>query len=98
MPRSSALCTTVCDAALSIHMPKLLQPRPTSDTRRPEGPRLRCSMEAPSRVVSSWRGLRRVGGLGRRLGAEADAVAAALLGGVERVIGGADDLIEPHAL
>ena len=34
-------------ASRSMRPPKLLQPSPTSDTRRPDLPRLRCSMSAP---------------------------------------------------
>src|SRR5882757_11187263 len=44
MPRSSALWTTLREAARSIRPPKLLQPSPTSETRRPDVPRLRCFM------------------------------------------------------
>src|SRR3954465_7667132 len=47
MPRSSALWTTLRVASRSIRPPKLLQPRPTSDTRRPDDPRLRSCMRSP---------------------------------------------------
>src|SRR5208282_6132370 len=46
MPRSSALWTTLRVAARSMRPPKLLQPRPTTDTRRPDFPRLRCSIRS----------------------------------------------------
>src|SRR5690349_12689136 len=45
MPRSIALWITLREASRSMRWPKLLQPRPTADTRRPELPRLRISME-----------------------------------------------------
>src|SRR6266851_4672502 len=44
MPRSSALWTTLREASRSIRPPKLLQPSPTSETSRPDVPRLRCFM------------------------------------------------------
>src|ERR1700722_4152369 len=44
MPQSSALCTTLRVASRSIRPPKLLQPRPTSETLRPDLPRLRSCM------------------------------------------------------
>src|ERR1700753_3781353 len=44
MPRSSALWMTLREASRSMRMPKLLQPMPTAETRRPEPPRLRISM------------------------------------------------------
>src|SRR5260370_1149788 len=47
MPRSSALCTTFFVASKSMRPPKLLQPRPTTDTRRPDRPTLRCSNQCP---------------------------------------------------
>src|SRR6187402_3473218 len=47
MPRSSALWTTLRVASRSIRPPKLLQPRPTSDTRRPDDPRLRSCIRSP---------------------------------------------------
>src|SRR5262245_62044396 len=37
-PRSSAFATTARVCAWSQRMPKLLQPRPTTETRRPERP------------------------------------------------------------
>src|SRR5580698_1823552 len=43
MPRSSALCTTLRVASRSMRPPKLLQPRPIADTRKPDAPRLRIS-------------------------------------------------------
>src|SRR5438270_9969519 len=50
MPISSALWTTFFVASKSIRPPKLLQPRPTTDTRRPDRPRLRCSTDRPQQV------------------------------------------------
>src|SRR5580692_2816022 len=47
MPRSSALWTTFFVASKSMRPPKLLQPRPTTDTSRPDRPRLRCSNYSP---------------------------------------------------
>src|SRR5829696_382132 len=44
MPRSIALCTTLRVASRSMRPPKLLQPRPTTDTRRPDLPRFRSCM------------------------------------------------------
>src|ERR1700756_5031448 len=46
MPRSSALWTTLRVAARSMRPPKLLQPRPTTETRRPDFPRFRCSIRS----------------------------------------------------
>src|ERR1700722_7944565 len=45
MPRSIALWITLREASRSMRWPKLLQPRPTAETRRPEPPRLRICME-----------------------------------------------------
>src|SRR3981189_3764735 len=45
MPRSIALCITLREASRSVRWPKLLQPRPTAETRRPEPPRLRICMD-----------------------------------------------------
>src|SRR5262249_48531524 len=46
-PRSSARWITLREASRSVRWPKLLQPRPTTETRRPEPPRLRiCMMES----------------------------------------------------
>src|SRR6516162_346436 len=50
MPRSSALCTTARVPSTSSRAPKLLQPSPTTETRSPDFPRLRCSM-----FDASWR-------------------------------------------
>src|SRR5271166_2846084 len=47
MPRSSALWTTFFVASKSMRPPKLLHPRPTTDTTRPDRPRLRCSNHSP---------------------------------------------------
>src|SRR5690606_29940637 len=38
MPQSSAASTTACAWAWSMRRPKLLQPRPTTETARPESP------------------------------------------------------------
>src|SRR5437868_12839968 len=51
MPISSALWTTFFVASKSTRPPKLLQPSPTTDTRRPDRPRLRCSTNRPLRQV-----------------------------------------------
>src|SRR3954452_1603548 len=45
MPRSIALWITLREDSRSVRWPKLLQPRPTAETRRPEPPRLRICME-----------------------------------------------------
>src|ERR1700709_1906430 len=47
MPRSIALWITLREASRSVRWPKLLQPRPTAETRRPEPPRLRICMDGP---------------------------------------------------
>src|SRR5712675_2494115 len=47
MPRSMALWITLREVSRSVRWPKLLQPRPTADTRRPEPPRLRICMIDP---------------------------------------------------
>src|SRR6478752_10675115 len=49
MARSSARWITLREASKSVRWPKLLQPSPTADTRRPEAPRLRISMGDPCR-------------------------------------------------
>src|SRR6516162_10940295 len=43
IPRSSAFATTARAPGRSTRLPKLLQPRPTAETRRPERPRFRSS-------------------------------------------------------
>src|SRR6516165_2860686 len=43
IPRSSAFATTARAPARSTRFPKLLQPRPTAEMRRPERPRFRSS-------------------------------------------------------
>src|SRR5580692_10280812 len=45
MPRSIALWMTLREVSRSQRWPKLLQPRPTAETRRPEPPRLRICMD-----------------------------------------------------
>src|SRR5882672_8584336 len=45
MPRSIALWITLRELSRSVRWPKLLQPRPTAETRRPEPPRLRICMD-----------------------------------------------------
>src|ERR1700744_1400278 len=47
MPRSIAFWITFREVSRSVRWPKLLQPRPTAETRRPEPPRLRICMEYP---------------------------------------------------
>src|SRR3954449_8169111 len=47
MPRSIARWITLRDVSRSVRWPKLLQPSPTAETRRPELPRLRISMGDP---------------------------------------------------
>src|SRR6201747_155472 len=44
MPASIASFTTFPEASRSIRPPRLLQPRPIAETRRPERPRLRIFM------------------------------------------------------
>src|ERR1700738_4905399 len=44
-PRSMALWITLRELSRSVRWPKLLQPRPTAETRRPEPPRLRICMD-----------------------------------------------------
>src|SRR3981081_108559 len=48
-PRSIALWITLREVSRSVRWPKLLQPRPTAETRRPEPPRLRICMDHPVR-------------------------------------------------
>src|SRR5579863_858430 len=50
MPRSMALWITLRELSSSMR-PKLLQPSPTAETRRPEPPRLRICMDASCEVV-----------------------------------------------
>src|SRR5436853_2694471 len=45
MPRSIALWMTLREVSRSVRWPKLLQPRPTAETRRPEPPRLRICID-----------------------------------------------------
>src|SRR3954462_3839647 len=45
IPRSIALWITLREVSRSVRWPKLLQPRPTADTRRPGPPRLRICMD-----------------------------------------------------
>src|SRR3954451_10135181 len=48
-PRSIARWITLREVSRSVRWPKLLQPRPTAETRRPEPPRLRiCMIDARS--------------------------------------------------
>src|SRR4051812_46440282 len=51
MPRSIALWITFREVSRSVRWPKLLQPRPTAETRRPEPPRLRICMD---RSCGAW--------------------------------------------
>src|SRR5262249_19299045 len=46
MPMSSALWTTLRVASRSMRPPKLLQPRPTTETRRPDFPKFLCSIRS----------------------------------------------------
>src|SRR6476619_1118841 len=46
-PRSMARWITLREVSRSVRWPKLLQPRPTAETRRPEPPRLRICMIDP---------------------------------------------------
>src|SRR5665213_2098965 len=48
-PRSIALWITLREVSRSVRWPKLLQPRPTAETRRPEPPRLRICMDRSCR-------------------------------------------------
>src|SRR5215831_10345597 len=48
MPRSIALWITFREVSRSVRWPKLLQPRPTAETRKPEPPRLRICMDQES--------------------------------------------------
>src|SRR6516165_7085231 len=45
MPRSSARWITLREPSRSTRWPKLLQPRPTAETRKPEPPRLRICID-----------------------------------------------------
>src|SRR5437667_8934228 len=54
MPRSIALWITLREVSRSVRWPKLLQPRPTAETRRPEPPRLRICMIEPLRGSARW--------------------------------------------
>src|SRR2546430_6863414 len=56
MPRSIALWITLREVSRSVRWPKLLQPRPTAETRRPEPPRLRICMIDPVGMVGRKRG------------------------------------------
>src|ERR1700731_4875699 len=49
-PRSMALWITLREVSRSVRWPKLLQPRPTAETRRPEPPRLRICMDGSCEV------------------------------------------------
>src|SRR4051794_8928896 len=55
MPRSIALWMTLREVSRSVRWPKLLQPSPTAETRRPEPPRLRICMDNPVRWGSARR-------------------------------------------
>src|SRR5213593_3895632 len=52
MPRSIALWMTLREVSRSVRWPKLLQPRPTAETRRPEPPRLRICMDRSCGMVA----------------------------------------------
>src|SRR4029078_1438619 len=51
-PRSIALWITLREVWRSVRWPKLLQPRPTAETRRPEPPRLRICMDRSCGMVA----------------------------------------------
>src|SRR5258708_28124446 len=51
MPGSIALWITLREVSRSMRWPKLLQPRPTAETRRPEPPRLRICMDQFSKFL-----------------------------------------------
>src|SRR5215218_7218080 len=51
-PRSIALWITLREVSRSVRWPKLLQPRPTAETRRPEPPRLRICMDRSCGMVA----------------------------------------------
>src|SRR2546421_3877088 len=53
-PRSIALWITLREASRSVRWPKLLQSRPSADTRRPEPPRLRICMIEPVGWNARW--------------------------------------------
>src|SRR6185312_12671963 len=59
MPRSIALWMTLREVSRSVRWPKLLQPRPTAETRRPELPRLRICMGLSCSDVLKDCGVRR---------------------------------------
>src|SRR6266404_8731385 len=50
-PRSIALWITLREVSRSVRWPRLLQPRPTAETRRPEPPRLRICMDQFSKFL-----------------------------------------------
>src|SRR6202051_3575407 len=52
IPRSIALWITLREVSRSVRWPKLLQPRPTAETRRPEPPRLRICMKRSCNVMA----------------------------------------------
>src|SRR4051812_6728101 len=52
IPASSAASTTACVSSGPIRIPKLLQPRPSTDTARPDRPTLRASMETSALSLS----------------------------------------------
>src|SRR5512144_2287825 len=62
MPSAIALCTTRSDAAKSMRPPKLLPPRPTTDTSSVELPSLRFSIKQSLRAREPENPPRLVGG------------------------------------
>src|SRR6185436_11428593 len=73
MPRSIALWMTLREVSRSVRWAKLLQPRPTAETRRPEPPRLRICMDDPvgmareeADIVARAASSRNSGAVGRR--------------------------------
>src|SRR3954453_4956779 len=56
-PRSLALWITLREVSRSVRWPKLLQPRPTAETRRPEPPRLRSCMDQSCNLGYAHKGM-----------------------------------------
>src|ERR1700690_322964 len=83
-PRSIALWITLREVSRSMRWPKLLQPRPTAETRKPEPPRLRICMDQ-SCAKQFWR--QRYFGL-RAIVAQGVAVSCGAIEGVGAVTGG----------
>src|SRR3569833_3414973 len=56
-PRSIALWMTLREVSRSVRWPKLLQPMPTAETRRPEPPRLRICIRTVLSGIWGRRGV-----------------------------------------